>query len=523
MRRFSWPVLAPTLAVSALLLVLGTAAAWYAHRMNKDVSESLSANISSVLASERLVLDVRDVRLDLDRLADTGDDSHLAAAVAARREIERSLDEVERTNEAEGARALYELTRDGYDQFVAELDELHGTAPGVERRERAHEVKLFLATKVVAPAEELLELDRNAAHTSGQRNQEVATRVGLGLLLLGVCGAVAGVLVGYVLSRSVHRSVMQLSLPVRDIAGRLNELVGPITVSSEGDLTELEAALRMLADKTTDVVRQFQDQQEQSQRAEQLAAVGQLAAGLAHEIRNPLMSMKLLVQAAIEREEPDSRRARDLSILEEEIVRLEDLLQTFLDFARPPRPNVEPLDVARLIETPVQVVQPRAGQQQVEIHCETPKSALTIHADRAQLRQLLLNLLLNALDVLPGGGNIWVKVEQVAELPEGPTASPPCENADNGDGQIANLSYVRIQVADDGPGLSDNVERIFDPFVSTKVTGIGLGLSICQRIAEAHGGRITATNRDETGAAFAVSLPATPSLDRDEGSAAGGA
>ena len=146
---------------------------------------------------------------------------------------------------------------------------------------------------------------RTSARGSGcqgsRQNQIAAQRIGLGLLLLGILGAVAGVLAGFGMARSVHRSLVEISVPVRDIAGRLNEVVGPIKVASDTELAELDGALRLLADKTADVVQRLQESQREMLRHEQLAAVGQLAAGLAHELRNPLMSVKLIVQTAEER------------------------------------------------------------------------------------------------------------------------------------------------------------------------------------------------------------------------------
>ncbi len=119
------------------------------------------------------------------------------------------------------------------------------------------------------------------AHEASGRNRNVASRVGWGLFLLGACGALAGLLAGFGIARNVHRSMLQISLPVRDMAGRLNEVVGPINVTTDTDWSQLDDVLRTLADKTADVVRHLQESQQQSLRNEQLAAVGRLAAGLA--------------------------------------------------------------------------------------------------------------------------------------------------------------------------------------------------------------------------------------------------
>jgi signal transduction histidine kinase len=487
--------LGPTFAISGLLLSVGLGGAWYAQRVNRAISESLDQNLAWAQTAERLVFELRDLEIGLTRYLDTNDRAYLEAAESSFRNIGRSLDEL-RFKEPAVQPSVAKLGKE-FDRFMARW----GRIKPADDAHAANVADLVdsLNSDLLAPAEELLLQRERALLTSNRDNQTVADRMGVGLFLLGACGAAAGLLAGYGIARGVHHSLVQLRVPVRNMAGKLNEVVGPITVSSDADLSELDGALRTLAKKTAEVVRRLQESQQQSLRREQLAAVGQLAAGLAHELRNPLMSMKLLVQSAAEREPVDSRLAQDLSVLEQEISRLEEMLQTFLDFASPPRPRIEPLGLDDLIEGTLQVVRPRANRQQVTLHSQSSHPDITLQADASQIRQLLLNLLLNALDALPGGGNIWVTVQ---------TVTPPRfrgGQARNGSGQG---DCVLIKVSDDGPGLpAEETQRIFEPFVSTKETGIGLGLAISQRIAEAHGGQITGRNRAEGGAEFSVQLP----------------
>lgn len=330
---------------------------------------------------------------------------------------------------------------------------------------------------------------------SSRRNQAAASRIGLGFSLLGTCGAAGGLLAGYGIARALNRKVVQLSAPVRDMADELDQVVGPVVVSSDADLAELGGALRELSAKTADLVRSLQESQRQTIRAEQLAAVGQLAAGLAHELRYPLMSLKLLVQTARERAEVSGLPERDLEVMEEEIGRLERMLQTFLDFARPPQPQMATLNVAELIERTVRVARPRADRQNIKITADCQSTAV-VEGDESQLGQVLLNLVLNALDALPQGGNIWIRAELAASPELRPPAGPPAADA------------LVIRVSDDGPGVSSDVQsRVFEPFVSTKPTGVGLGLSISRRIVQMHGGGMTAGGRKGGGAEFVVRLP----------------
>ncbi len=220
-------------------------------------------------------------------------------------------------------------------------------------------------------------------------------------------------------------------------------------------------------------------------RAEQLMALGQIAAGVAHELRNPLTSIKGLVQ--VNRKEAEARGlpAEDLRIIEQEIRRMERTLQTFLDFARPPQPHRRRLDLAVVVERVLSLVAGRASKQQVAVRFQQPDAGVLVDADQDQIQQLLLNLVLNGLDAMPRGGTLEI------------TLHSPL------DGQI------EVQVLDTGPGiLPQLLPRIFEPFVSGKETGLGLGLAVSRRIAEDHAGTLSAANRPEGGAHFVLSLPA---------------
>jgi signal transduction histidine kinase len=193
--------------------------------------------------------------------------------------------------------------------------------------------------------------------------------------------------------------------------------------------------------------------------------------------------------------------------MEDELLRLEKMLQSFLDFARPPRLNLSPIQLATFLSKTVDVIRIRAEQQDVRLHLDLPLDEScpeTIVGDEAQLRQVLLNMLINSLDVLPGGGNIWITAAYYRVV------SPAEHSGEFESDELPAGDYVAISVTDDGPGILDEVaDKLFDPFISTKLTGMGLGLSICRQIVAAHRGRIFVDPVVENGARFTVELPAT--------------
>jgi signal transduction histidine kinase len=291
-------------------------------------------------------------------------------------------------------------------------------------------------------------------------------------------------------------------VPIRDVAGKLNEVVGPIAVSADPSVKDLEAVLRRVSHEVSSVVEQLHARHREVIRADQLAAVGQLAAGLAHELRNPLMCMKVLVQSAARRGQLAALNPRDLEVLDEEITRLENLLQAFLDFARPAALKKSRVDLGDVVCRTVEFLSARATRRNVAVECALPNQPLVVDADAAQLRQVTLNLLLNALDAVPNGGSIWVEVTLDRRAESEP------EPIDQ------NQPRARLTVSDNGRGLlALDRDRIYEPFFSTKETGLGLGLAITQRIVRAHGGQLNASDRGGGGAAFEVVLPvATPTV-----------
>jgi signal transduction histidine kinase len=494
-------IVAPVLAISALPLIVGVVSAWEVHTKQKRASKDLALDVKGLRSGENLAIGIRDIRSEVNQFlnAKEKDPKQLQDLLAHRRGLDRWLREAK--DAAVTAREDKSITtlQLGYNRF---FDELKGLAnEHLSSDERVQRVRALLhdtlEKEVLAPAEEYRKANEEDIVESNARNVSMLGRVVLGLLLLGICGPVSGLVAGFGIARGYSRSIVRLSLPIQDAAGKLNEIVGPITFSSQAGLEEIEIVLHEIADKIGVVLKRLEESRREALRAEQLASVGQMAAGIAHELRNPLMAMKILVQAAADAS-PPVLADRDLTVLEEEITRLERSTETFLDFARPAQLERRTFDLRTLISQILDLVSVRAQRQGVHLRCDLPDDrAVPIQADMGQIRQVLLNLLLNALDAVPEGGSVWLEVDVSDSTVHDGHARPG----------------LTLRVCDTGPGLPSELgPRIFEPFVGTKPTGIGLGLSICKRIVESHGGVIRAANRREGGAVFTVSLPMTASV-----------
>lgn len=495
-------MVAPVVAVSVLLLGVGLVTAWYVERLQQDAARVLAHNVASIRAAGELEIGLRRVRSRINTFRLTGDRTQLDAISAFRRETDRWLQEAVRLGSTEREQTVMAKVGQGYERFFRECDRLVQIATDSQpHEEHWNLVKDVLHGEILEPAHEYLDINAKLMAERSKQSEKIADRMVLALLLLGTTGPVAGLLAGFGIARGVSRSIVQLSVPVRDAAGKLNQVVGPVTISAGASLDELETELRGMAEHIGTVVERFQQSQREMLRAEQLAAVGQLAAGVAHELRNPLMSIKLLVQSAAKAGEAASLSGKDLEVVQVVIARLERSLQSLLDFARPPKLEKRRFELAGIVQETVRLVMGRAERQGVQIECDLPTEPVAVWADVGQMRQVLLNLLLNALDAVPSGGKVQVHVH-------GPSVAVP----DSVCALDANPSkpeeWAEIEVRDTGCGLSAELgDRIFEPFVSSKETGTGLGLTISRQIIEAHGGQIEAANGPEGGAIFTVRLP----------------
>jgi signal transduction histidine kinase len=491
--RFMVRITAPIVASSLLLLGVGVGAAWYVDRWQRTVSQDLRVNVSGIRAAEELEILVREARTRLDHFLITGDRKYLARVPELQSQIEHWLGEAERWGITVDEQRWMARVRRGNRRFWDELARIPAQAPNAAATDRVRRlIDDVLVGEMLEPAHAYLDFNEDEVKDAIDKNQAFADQLVYILLVVGTCGSAAGLLAGVGFARGLSRSLVQLSVLIRDTAGRLDVRVEPILVSGM-NLGGLESMLRLIAERVGAMVERLQQREQEAMRAEQLAAVGQLAAGMAHELRNPLTSMKILVQGALaapsadDDGEGESGRAlsgRDLVVLEEEITRLERLLQSFLDFARPPKPEKRVMDVRPLVEQTIAFVAARAAAVSSTIDCVAPPVPLCVAVDPAQFRQVLLNLMVNALDAMPGGGTVDVRLHSES------------------DGVLA------LDVADRGGGLPPALgERIFEPFTTTKETGLGLGLSICKRVAAAHGGTLSATNRKGGGAVFTFRLP----------------
>jgi signal transduction histidine kinase len=289
-------------------------------------------------------------------------------------------------------------------------------------------------------------------------------------------------------------------LYTRWIATPVNQVISGIDKFSSGDLTYRIPQLgrdeiSMLAEQFNEMAEKlilFQNKLKRSERAETL---NKLASVLSHEIKNPLNAMVINIQI-IEREfkkaTPQMHKMQHyLKIIAGEIQRVDKLVNNFLLVARPPKLERKPTDLKKLLDDLLMSQQAEALQSCVRIHRRYQSSPIEVLIDEVKIRQALLNIYLNAIQSMPGGGNLTIEL-----------ALSPME------AEINQQQWIVIKLIDTGKGIKkEQLDKIFDFYFSTKAEGTGLGLSIAQQIVEEHGGRIEVESHEEQGSSFSVLLP----------------
>jgi signal transduction histidine kinase len=305
------------------------------------------------------------------------------------------------------------------------------------------------------------------------------------LIVIGLLG-LSMVTLLFAFSRRFTRPVTELSQAAQRVTA--GDLGFEVPIGGPEEISRLSRTFNEMIVG----LRRNRDLEDQLQRAERSAVVGRLASGIAHEIRNPLNFINLSIDYLKEKFAPQAQDSRGeytriLTTIKDELARLNRLVTDFLSYGRPAKLKLREVDARTLIDEVRMLVSTQSEQQNVRINIEQNGNGnAKLQADAELLKTCFSNLMINAVQAMPEGGRLNI------------TLSP-------------NSSEVEVEFADDGPGISsDALEQIFEPYYSTKETGVGLGLPLTKKIIEEHGGQISVRSEPNSGATFTVVLPRLP-------------
>jgi two-component system NtrC family sensor kinase len=332
-------------------------------------------------------------------------------------------------------------------------------------------------------------------------NRHLAVLLGITLVGMGLVGLVA-ILVAQRLSRPVRRiadaarrlaggdySVRVQSEATDEIAD-LAEGFNHMTVELERAHAELKEWGQNLERKVEERTGELKSVQTYMARAERLAAIGKLAAGVAHEINNPLTGVLTNASLMLADLAADDPRREDLQSILDQTLRCRTIVKGLLDFARQTKPQKQLVDLAGVVNDVLGLVRNVPSFHNITVEADLVRGAPSVMADRDQLCQVVLNVVLNSGEAMTTGGSLWLSTRTV----------------DDG-------TKVVLEITDNGPGIPPELrDRIFEPFFTTKKTGTGLGLSIAYGIVEQHGGTLQVQSPPEGGTRVLITLPVSSGM-----------
>jgi len=476
----------PTAAVSLLWLAVGGATVYYLNWVYHSHSGDFSENFTTIQATDSMQDVLWQLQATAIEVSERADNHTQIEVTELEKALEGHLADATAGSVTPEAIALVEVIRKQFSEYRqrihARLDSKSAQGPDgvplVELSRSAH--------AIAESCKRLLRIQEGiVAESTAQRDRlrVVFSRV---MLALWIVGPTVGIISGLWIAHRLQRSISRISISLKDAASGLDREVGLVDLGPSDDLPALQEHVDRVASQIRQVVNELEQARRETMLADRLAAVGEMAAGVAHELRNPLTSVKLLMQTAADGLPGQTLTDEHIHVVLEQVIRMENTIQGLLDFGRPPQMQKVHHDLRDTLRRAMNLVEGYAKQQGVVVHQECPNTPLLVNGDPEQLHQVFVNLLLNGIESMPEGGELRIAIPRVD----------------------AKCLVGRVSFCDNGIGISETImQRLFEPFVTSKERGTGLGLAISRRIVEQHGGTLTAANREPCGALFTVELP----------------
>ncbi len=376
---------------------------------------------------------------------------------------------------------LLQMIAAEYHQYISKKDrviELYESGQRERGAQLHHEVRLHFSA-VLRLCENYKELHRKRIELAKTASQAKASKLRMMAAGAMVIGFLLAVLLAFVLVNQILGPVRRLTAE----AGRNME-----AGTSRDEVVALSRSVRGLIEDVDQAHSELEKSRESLLQAEKLALVGKLAAGMAHSIRNPFTSVKMRLFSLSRSLELSDTQKEDFEVISEEIRHIDTIVQNFLEFSRPPKLKIQPISPSTVVDQAIQLLAHRIKSYDVSIQIERGQLLPEVEADPEQLKEVLVNIVVNACEAMQRGGSIVIR-EHIAR-------------------NRFNQTEAVIQVSDDGPGMPESVrEKVFQPFFTTKEDGTGLGLSIAARIIQDHHGQIDVESTENEGTTFIITLP----------------
>ena len=464
----------------AVSLVGGLVTVWYTYRMEELVTDLIDRNLAAYQQAEALETGLANQKGFVSYFFQDGNPEWLKELSRHRALFQSRLGEARSFADSELKKEIMDRIEEEYLQYITLKDEviqLYATG----RRDmgmKLHQDVRIRFSRVMEHCEEYKDIHTQQirfikAHTYEQA-EKLRVMAGTAVLFVLLLGLVLAFVLGNDILEPLRRLAMEAA-PGSRVDGR-------------DEVKALSRSIRVLIDDIDQTQSELEKSREHLLQAEKMVVVGKLAASMAHSIRNPLTSVKMRLFSLNRTLELSSHQEEDFQVISEEILHIDGIVQSFLEFSRPPKLRVQNMSPSEVVDHVLRLLAHRLQSYNVEVRLERNRPLPEIEIDPEKLKEVLVNIAENACEAMRGGGSITVRES---------------EGFDPALGEA-----VTITLSDTGPGIPESIRyKIFEPFFTTKEEGSGLGLSIAARIMEEHGGRLDLTSAKDGSAAFSVILP----------------
>jgi len=410
-----------------------------------------------------------------------GDPNWLIQMAEYRHVFEDILEKTQRLATTEEEKRVLNLIESEYAKYIATKDQVVDYYASGDREKgiKLHEKVRDSFFGILELCENGMQLFRDKAQKAKIQSLDQAKKlriiVGSAVLMI----LFLGVILTFFLLHDILDPIRRLAL----------ETDRHDSAKNEGDeVKTLSRHVHDLKKTYNETQSELEKSREHLLQSEKLALVGKLAAGTSHSIRNPLTSVKMRLFSLSRSLDLDSNQKEDFDVISKEISHIDTIVQNFLEFSRPPRLKFQLVSPSDVVDQAIQLLQHRLESYEVFIKIQRKEPLPLVQLDSEQLKEVLINVIINACEAMGQGGSIVIYEEAVIEP--------------------GKFRSAVIRISDNGPGIPDVVQsQIMEPFFTTKEEGTGLGLSIASRIVQEHGGRLDIQSKEGNGSTFIITLP----------------
>jgi len=466
-----------------VIITLGEGAVgiWYTHRMDTILSGAIGTGMTALQTAEDLEAALLNQRGFVSYYFLDADESWLELLEENRKIFRKTFDHAMATERDEANRKLLGRIDEKYRAYVADKDRVIALYKAGEKEKGAelHRTVRGKLFPILDLCEQYRESHARKIQDLWARSRAEARGLRIAALASMAAAAVLGITISLVL-------IFQILGPIRRLAFAAQD---PAALPETADeVLALKHRMDGLIEDVDHTQHELERSRERLLQSEKMALVGKLAAEVAHSIRNPMTSIKLRLYSLERTLDLSPSQKTDLDVVSKELRRLDNIVRNFLDFSRPQKLRMKRISVPEVVDAALELLQKRLEHHEVKVVRRRSKVLPQVEADPEQLKEVLVNLIVNACEAMGKGGAIAVTEEDA--LAEG----------------IGRAVIVRV--ADTGPGIPAAIRgRVMEPFFSTKEDGTGLGLAIAARICEEHGGRLEFRTDEGAGSTFIITLP----------------